>query len=219
MAGLLLELLQTAGLPIDIDWLTDSIAGATIQLFLQWGITLFLAFLYLRGRGYYLSPDIFGFRLRRFGWGMLYLAGILFLYWGLTALYILLLERFGIGFDPAQDLTQPYGISAAGLITALVQVAIIVPIVEEFFFRGIIYQGLENRWGFLPAAVTSAAIFAVVHIDPIIFFPIFLLGFGFASLFYLTRSLWPSITGHFIINFIGVLAQFESYLAGFGGGG
>lgn len=217
LAGLVLALLEALGLPVGFEWLTGSIAGVTVQLLLQWGVTLGVAWLFLRGRGYRLSPGQMGFRSWRLGRGILYLLGVLIAYYFvISPLYMLMLELFGISFDPAQDLTEAYNPAQAGLgvalAVALVQVAMIVPVVEELFFRGIIYQGLESRWGYLPAAIASASVFTLAHVDPVIFFPIFALGFGFATLFYLTRSLWPSIIGHVIVNIIGVMAQFASYL-------
>lgn len=224
LAGLVLGVIQAAGLPVDFAWLTDTIPGVSVQLVLQWGVTLGVTFLFLMGRGYRLSPSMLGFRSWRIGRGILYLLAILFAYYFVVSpIYMLLLELFGVNFDPAQDLTEAYNPAQAGLglalAIALAQVAMIVPVVEELFFRGVLYQGLESRWGYLPAAIVSASVFTLAHVDPVVFFPIFALGFGFATLFYLTRSLWPSIIAHMIVNIIGVLTQFASYMYGSEGGG
>lgn len=219
MAGLTLAMLGALGLPVGIEWLTDTIAGVTVQLFMQWAATLGPALLFLHGRGYRLAPVLLGFRRTRPGRGLLYLLGVIFTYFFVVwPLYQLLLELFGISFDSPQEILQSYDPAESGLgvalSIALIEVAVIVPVAEELFFRGIIYQGLESRWGYLPAAIVSAAIFTLAHFEPIIFFPIFALGFGFATLFYLTRSLWPSIVGHAIVNSLAVIVYFVSYLTG-----
>ena len=49
----------------------------------------------------------------------------------------------------------------------LAAIAIIAaPIFEEFIFRGLIFGGLRRSFGFIPAALASAAIFAIVHPPP-----------------------------------------------------
>ncbi len=43
------------------------------------------------------------------------------------------------------------------------QAVVAAPIVEEMMFRGVLFNGLRTRWGFVIGAVVSSAIFALSH--------------------------------------------------------
>ena len=43
------------------------------------------------------------------------------------------------------------------------QAVVAAPIVEEMMFRGLLFNGLRSRWGFVIGAVVSSAIFALSH--------------------------------------------------------
>lgn len=97
-------------------------------------------------------------------------------------------DLFVFGHNPRQVL----------LIVALVLVA--APLSEEVLFRGFLLQGLARRWGFWPAAVVSSAVFALAHLWPYLYVPIFIMGLAFAWLFWRTGSLWASIAAHATMN-------------------
>jgi membrane protease YdiL (CAAX protease family) len=54
--------------------------------------------------------------------------------------------------------------------------AVFAPLVEEIFFRGFLFQGFRARYGWVPAMLISAAIFAAAHLDLVVFIPTFILG-------------------------------------------
>jgi len=78
--------------------------------------------------------------------------------------------------------------------------AVIAPLVEELFFRGFIFIGLRDKIGWQGAILMSAAIFALAHVIPTSFFPIFLLGVIFATLAEFSGSIWPGIIIHTLNN-------------------
>jgi membrane protease YdiL (CAAX protease family) len=84
------------------------------------------------------------------------------------------------------------------LMACLVLVA--APLGEEVFFRGFLLQGLARRMRFWPAAVITSAIFAVAHVWPYLYLPIFVLGLALAWLFWRTGSIWASVAAHATIN-------------------
>lgn len=61
------------------------------------------------------------------------------------------------------------------IILALV-VAIGAPLAEEFFYRGMLLQGLRRRGGDAAAIFISSTLFALVHIEPILYPGTFVLG-------------------------------------------
>ncbi len=44
-------------------------------------------------------------------------------------------------------------------------VAVLAPIAEEIFFRGMIFRALKNGMGLWPAAIVSGLLFGAMHID------------------------------------------------------
>ncbi len=91
-------------------------------------------------------------------------------------------------------------------ILVLMGVAVAVPLVEEFLFRGYFFRALHNWRGFWPAAVTSSAVFAASHVGwiPIVFLvPTGLFGLGACLLYRWTGSLYPALAMHAVVNSIG----------------
>jgi len=208
-------LLAFAPKEADAPSLTDSGFAVTLIMLIQWVITLAVPLTYFMIRGYHLTPAILGFRRTRLwratGWLFVVLAATSFL----QIVYGWLIQTLGgenqLPSDvPSQDVTTLYGAGAAAFILTFVAVALITPVVEELFFRGIIHRGLEQQIGFIPGGALSAFIFAMAHIDYRLFVPIFGLGFGLAFLVHKTGSIWPGIGCHFIINSLGVIAQFAN---------
>jgi membrane protease YdiL (CAAX protease family) len=89
--------------------------------------------------------------------------------------------------------------------------AVVVPIGEEVFFRGLVYSGLRSRWGTAVAALASAAFFAAVHVQVIHGLPIFVLGVILAALYERTGSLVPPIVTHGVNNIIAVIAVWRGW--------
>lgn len=92
-------------------------------------------------------------------------------------------------------------------------VAILVPVMEEFAFRGVLMSSLK-KYGTGFAIVTSAVIFALVHLDfaNVIFALIAGLVFGF--LYAKTENLWITIAIHAINNGIATIGTYAEFLFG-----
>ncbi len=87
------------------------------------------------------------------------------------------------------------------LLALIVLVSVITPIVEEMFFRGVLYRWLRNRLSFWGAAAISSVVFGLFHFNPIVFIAAAIVGFPLAWLYERTGSLWPSIILHAVTNF------------------
>lgn len=83
----------------------------------------------------------------------------------------------------------------------MVSGAIVVPLVEELFFRAVIFTLLRQRMRLAYAAVISSAIFAVGH-DVGSWIPVFVLGVGLAVLYDRRHSLWTNALAHGAVNAI-----------------
>lgn len=79
--------------------------------------------------------------------------------------------------------------------------AVIVPFVEELFFRAVIFALLRQRMRLAYAAGLSSAIFAVGH-DVGSWIPVFVLGVGLAILYDRRHSLWTNALAHGTVNAI-----------------
>ena len=80
---------------------------------------------------------------------------------------------------------------------------IMAPIVEEIFFRGFLFQGFRQRYGWVAGALISSVVFAIGHLDPVALFPTFILGILLAYMYHRSNSVWPGIILHFLVNAFG----------------
>ena len=88
-----------------------------------------------------------------------------------------------------------------GLLLNLLVIALIPAVGEELTFRGVLQQGLVRRMKSPHLAIIlSAAIFSFIHFQFYGFLPRMFLGILLGYMFYITKSLWTSITMHFVNN-------------------
>jgi membrane protease YdiL (CAAX protease family) len=88
--------------------------------------------------------------------------------------------------------------------------AVLAPIVEEMFFRGFLFQGFRQKYGWITAALLSSAIFAAAHLDLVALIPTFILGCLLAYVYHRSNSVWPGVILHFLVNAFGLLAALVS---------
>jgi membrane protease YdiL (CAAX protease family) len=137
------------------------------------------------------SARQFGFRPFKpsaLGWAV---AGIA-VYFVISAIYVAIFQ------PPDDDLPQQLGADKSTLLAVItgIFVVAVAPVVEEFFFRGFLYQALRTRLGVWGGAVTSGLIFGAIHFKPEFLVPLAVLGTVLALVFQKTGSLWPCILIH-----------------------
>lgn len=74
------------------------------------------------------------------------------------------------------------------------------PLIEEIFFRGFVYNAVKKQWGRSWAIVSSSVFFALLHLNPVDFFPILILGILLAYIYEKTGSLLSALTVHVLNN-------------------
>ena len=125
--------------------------------------------------------------------------------WALASVITLLrFDRQGALAELDQTISQMRGTS---LLVSILVIGILCPVAEEVLFRGYVQTRLKQRWGPAPAVLVAAALFALLHFDPI--HSAFALGLGLI-LGYATersQSLWPAIGGHALNNTVSVLSS------------
>jgi membrane protease YdiL (CAAX protease family) len=140
--------------------------------------------------------SMFGFRRFRFwpaiGWILL----AFFTYLVLAGIYTQLVD------PPEDDLPEQLGADESTLLAVITGIFVIgiAPPVEEFFFRGFLFQSLRRSWGPVLGAIGSAVVFSAIHLQFDKFPQLVILGIALAFLFHKTDSLWPPIMLHALNN-------------------
>lgn len=137
--------------------------------------------------------------------------GEIIIFIGLATYSVVLFKVSGARV-PEQPIDQLFGKSLTGFLLAVFFVAILAPIGEEIFFRGFVYTALRKQWGVPLAMVASSGLFAVFHIVPLLYPPMFIIGMVLVVLFEQRRSLAPNILLHALNNFLALLAVYGSSL-------
>lgn len=91
-------------------------------------------------------------------------------------------------------------LSAGNAVISFISVAILAPIVEEVFFRGLIYTRLKSGMNKIAAAVISSLLFGVMHGEIIWMLTGFIAGLALVWIFEKTKSLLGCIAVHIANN-------------------
>jgi len=100
------------------------------------------------------------------------------------------------------ELDSPFWFILVGVIFA--------PIVEELFFRGFLFQGFRQKYGWINGGLLSSAIFGTAHLDLVALIPTFILGCLLAYMYHRSNSVWPGIILHILVNAMGLLAAYAA---------
>jgi membrane protease YdiL (CAAX protease family) len=79
-------------------------------------------------------------------------------------------------------------------------VSILAPVIEELFFRGMLYRWLRQRLKLTPSLIISSAVFAMFHFDPAQLPGLMAGGIVFALVYERTKSLLASMICHSLAN-------------------
>jgi hypothetical protein len=90
-------------------------------------------------------------------------------------------------------------------IWLIVLAVVLAPVFEEVIFRGLVFRGLRRTISLWPAALASAALFAIVH-PPFAAPPVFVLGVLAAVSFELSGLLIAPVAAHAVYNAVVMLA-------------
>jgi uncharacterized protein len=123
-----------------------------------------------------------------------------------SILYIVALElvyRLALGRN-APDADAPIERSGTFAdLVALLDLAVLAPLVEEVVFRGVLYRWLALRTRETVAVGLSAGLFAVLHLEWERLPYLFLSGVLFAYLVRRSGSIYPSLVVHTVANSAG----------------
>ena len=140
------------------------------------------------------------------GWGVLAWLGATLV----SAGVVWVLEQVGFRAQPqaavrAIQLVDPW--------LVILAVAMLAPIAEEIFFRGVVFNAWLREGGRRWAYLGSSVLFAAIHISVVTLLPIFLLGLALAWVYERKGNLLAPIAMHAAVNGISVavalLARFD----------
>lgn len=136
---------------------------------------------------------------------------------GMTLVLMAIVAALGIEELPTQESIEILATGeAATLVVGILLAVILAPVIEEFIYRSVLFQGLRQSTGLWPAIVISALIFGLVHVETVLqdgqfvaagFIPmsgIMLVGAFWAWIFHRTGNLVVPMVGHAVFNAIAV---------------
>lgn len=140
---------------------------------------------------------------------------ILFLgMYGITMLWVVLINLLSENNLFFQKILESHNnimgeiTSSESFILVFFATAIIAPVIEELFFRGLIYGRLRQAMKPIVAIFISSLLFGIFHGNIVQGVYAFFIGFVLALVYEKTGALWLSIVGHALINTIGVVIPY-----------
>lgn len=176
------------------------------------GVLIF--WLQMRHRDWARAMGLVGARLRDILYGVvsgviIYLAGAFGIAIVLSVLYALFTGRELVTPDQI-----PVELSGVRILLAILMAVVLAPLVEEFFFRGLLFRGMRASTRFWPSALGSAAFFGFAHysLEPdvdafgrlFLVIMMFFVGAAFAWIYERRGSLWVPVVAHMTFNTIGL---------------
>jgi len=200
----LLALIDVALLVAAAQGLSTHLAQSAVLIIVQlvYLLPLIIVFAYRR-----VNPMSLGFGM--FEWSTLGLGcGLLIVSYAIILAHNAILMLLGVDtqgdqiFQLFETLDSPIWFILVGVVFA--------PFVEELFFRGFLFQGFRQKYGWIGGAFLSSIIFGLAHLDLVAFIPTSILGFLLAYMYHRSNSVWPGIILHVLVNALGLCAAYAA---------
>jgi|LakMenEpi03Aug12_release.lakeMendotaPanAssembly.Ray.scaffolds.fasta_scaffold246541_1 membrane protease YdiL (CAAX protease family) len=93
-------------------------------------------------------------------------------------------------------------------IFSFIAIVIAAPIIEELIFRGIILNGLLQRYSPIKSIILSSILFGIVHLNPWQFISALIIGVFSGWVYYRTRKISLSILIHLVNNLVAFVGMY-----------
>ncbi|MCB5239785.1 CPBP family intramembrane glutamic endopeptidase [Niallia circulans] len=97
-------------------------------------------------------------------------------------------------------------------ILSIFTLVLIAPIIEEFIFRGYLFNKWSESLGIYKAMFITSGLFALIHLNNN-FLGLFISSLFFCIIYVKTRSLLVSIVCHVLNNLISSFGEFQSFFS------
>ncbi len=124
-----------------------------------------------------------------------------------TTIATVALAFFGIEFSSGLE-NMATATNLPSMLMSVVNIAVMPALCEEFAFRGVLLQPLR-KYGDWFAIIVSSVAFAVLHGNMVQIPFAFIAGISLSYFCIKTKSIWTSVTIHFLNNFISLI--FSTY--------
>lgn len=114
------------------------------------------------------------------------------------ALVVVLLPNLDV--NQSQDVGFEFGKLGWGLWVSFAFTVVVVPIIEELYFRGIILPAVTKRFGWIMGIAGSSMIFALLHGQYNVMIYTFILGCILSVMYIRLKSIVPGIVLHILNN-------------------
>jgi len=116
--------------------------------------------------------------------------------------------------NPQLKALAPEGFNWTSLVAMLLLVGVLVPVIEEIIFRGLVFGWLRKHLRFAYAAPIAAVLFACAHgvwpLVPVLTF----MGLALAAMVERSGSLWPAIILHGTFNAVMTVVYYTALATG-----
>jgi membrane protease YdiL (CAAX protease family) len=143
-----------------------------------------------------------------FGFGLILYPAIAFAVGTVVTVVLELLSNDNAITPPEQ---VPEGLPTAGVVATVIYAIVIAPIAEEFFFRGVLFRSVRDRYGIWPGLLATGFAFSLVHYIPdawentmLLIGVMFFNGMALAWWYERRGTIVASIAAHMAFNVIGV---------------
>lgn len=131
------------------------------------------------------------------------------------AVNLLVQDMIGTSIEnPQLQNLAPEGFSWSGLLLMLLLVGVLVPIIEEIIFRGLILGWLCRHLPFAIAVPANALLFSVVHGIPQLMPALAVMGLVLCVFALRSGSLWPAIVVHGTFNSLMTVTYYAALAGG-----
>lgn len=129
---------------------------------------------------------------------------------------VLVQELLGLPLDnPQLEVLAPENVTLSASLLMLFAGGFLVPVAEEFLFRGLLHRFLRQYWSFLPAAFVSSLIFGLLHGNIAVAAATFSMGMLMVWVYERSGSLWTAIIIHITNNSVKLFLLYAMLLLGF----
>ncbi len=107
-------------------------------------------------------------------------------------------------------------LTSGNIFSVILSIGIVIPVAEEFLFRGLFLKGLMKSYSAPFSIITSSVLFAVFHVNPWGLFSYFCVGVFLSWIFLKTDNLIYSIAAHSAYNlWVVIFINAEILIPGF----
>lgn len=127
-----------------------------------------------------------------------------------SAIYEAALARWPDKAQGSQILANFHDLPRWRQVTAAVGLVGTTPLIEECLFRGALFGTLRRHHPVALVVLSTASLFALVHVQPQLYLPIGMVGAAIAFLRVASGSIWPGVLMHMTFNGLSFYAQVTS---------